>query len=222
MSKSILTFLLINCCFLFSQNTKYVLDAEGKISDMHTLYKKYPDNSMEFRIVKDSGKVLQITAPKYSTYKVDYNTIKTEISHITNQSYNDSTTFVFMYFYKDDDSTSLTRNNKFNEESDFKSFFIEMKKSVYKKYPNVISFLLFEKGITFPNYDKTPSKKEVFFSDKEGFFKNNLFKKSIISGSHCVIKPNGETVVLNGENRLDYMAEHLKAENWILFFSNKE
>ncbi len=64
MRKIIIIILLINCCFSFSQKYKYVLDPKGKTSDFQTLFKTYPHNAMEFRIVKDSGKVFQITAPK--------------------------------------------------------------------------------------------------------------------------------------------------------------
>lgn len=221
MRKAILTLLLINCWFSFSQNYKYVLDPNGKTSDFQTLFKKYPHNAMEFRIVKDSGTVFQMTAPKYSTYNVDYTIIKNKISRITNKVYNDSTIFVFQYYYIND-ATLLTENNEINEHSNYRSFFIEVKRNIKKKYPNVIAFLLFENGIKFSNYNEVPSKREVFFSDKEGFFKNNLFKKSILCGSQCIVKPNGETVVRNGEYRLDNMVEHLKPINWNLLFPNNE
>ncbi len=97
-----------------------------------------------------------------------------------------------------------------------------MKISIEKKYPNVIAFLLFENGISLLNFDNLPNEKEFFYSDKEGFFKENLFKKSILCGSQCIIKPNGETVVRNGEYRIDNMAEHLKPKNWAILFPTEE
>ncbi len=220
MRRIILIILLINCCFSFSQNYKYVLDPKGKLSDLQTLFKTYPDNAVEFRIVKDSGKVFQITAPRYLTYKVNYTVFKTKISQITHQLYNDSTIFVFQFYYKND-TTLLTENNVFDEQKrDFKNFIKEMKRSIEKKYPNVIIFLIFENGIIFSNFNKVPSKREVFYSDKGNFFKGNLFKKSILCGSQCIMKPNGEIVVRNGEYRLDRMIDNLKPENWNQLFPN--
>jgi hypothetical protein len=221
MKKIILFFFVLNSYFSFSQKTDYTLDPKGKLGDFQTLCKQYPDNVIEYRIVKDSGKVYQITAPKYSTYKVDYTIIKSKISQITNKVYSDSTIFVFTYCYKND-STFLNENNELKPQSNLKSFIKEMKKSIEKKYPNAVSFLLFENGVKFSKYNEEPKKKEVFYSDKDGFFKDSLFKKSILCGSHCIIKPNGELVVRNGEYRLDNMADHLKPENWNKLFPKKE
>ena len=59
-----------------AQNKEYVLDPAGKKSNFQYLFKKYPDNSMEFRITKDSGKVFQITAPLYERKNTNYDTLK--------------------------------------------------------------------------------------------------------------------------------------------------
>ena len=81
---------------------------------------------------------------------------------------------------------------------------------------NVIFLCLFENKIILKNRPK--SKSEYFFSDQNNFFKSNLFLHPTLCGSFGLIKPNGETLVRNGEYRPDSMYEHLKPEIWDLIF----
>ena len=90
--KKFLYLLIFFTVSLSAQNSKskYWLDPEGReISreEKNFLMDKYPDNSLAFRKTKDSGYVYQFNAPKYSTYKVDYKIIKTEIEKITNKPF---------------------------------------------------------------------------------------------------------------------------------------
>ena len=221
-NKILLVLMLLIMRYSYSQNRteEYVLDPKGNIDNFQNLLKKFPNNAMEFRMTSDSGKVYQITAPKYFTKKINYNELKTEISRITNTAYSDSITFIIGYYYKND-TTLLSENNTYNENNNYKAFVKELKKKIEKKFSNIIVFELFENGISFNGYSKTPSRKELFFLDSNNYLKNNIFKKSILCGSQCIIKPTGEVLVRNGEYRLDDMAENLKAENWLNYFNDE-
>ena len=177
---------------------------------------KYPDNSLAFRKTKDSGYVYQFNAPKYSTYKVDYKIIKTEIEKITNRVYSDSTIFLINYNYLDDNCSDWFLNKLSSEIINDRKTFIEPLKKGIEYKSNVIYLALFENGIVLKN--KPESKKEYFFSDQNNFFRSNLFLNPTLCGSFGLIKPNGETLIRNGEYRPDNMYEHLKPKNWDLIF----
>ena len=60
---------------------------------------------------------------------------------------------------------------------------------------------------------------KYFINDENSFFKINFFKKSILCGSFLIIKPNGQTLIRNGEYRIDSMANHLIPDIWNKIFS---
>jgi len=66
---------------------------------------------------------------------------------------------------------------------------------------------------TNPNNDS-----EYFYSDRNNYFRNNYFIRPTLCGSFAALKPNGELLIRNGENRLDLFAEVLEKENWSNFF----
>lgn len=219
--KKFLYLLIFFTVSLSAQNSKskYWLDPEGReISreEKNFLMDKYPDNSLAFRKTKDSGYVYQFNAPKYSTYKVDYKIIKTEIEKITNRVYSDSTIFLINYNYLDDNCSDWFLNKLSSEIINDRKTFIEPLKKGIEYKSNVIYLALFENGIVLKN--KPESKKEYFFSDQNNFFRSNLFLNPTICGSFGLIKPNGETLIRNGEYRPDNMYEHLKPKIWDLIF----
>ena len=206
---------------VFAQDNKenYWLDPEGKeIKDkfMANLAKTYPDNSMAFRKTTDSGTVYRYNSPKYSTYKVDYKIIKAEIEKITNRTYSDSTIFLINFNYLDDTCSDWFSNKLSSEIINKRKTFIEPLKKGIEYKSNVIYLTFFEKEILLKN--KPESKREYFFSDQNNFFRNNLFLNPTVCGSFGLMKPNGETLIRNGEYRLDYMHEHLKPEIWDAIF----
>lgn len=220
MRKIIFILLVITLnCYAQTSSTKYWLDPEGKeikIKYLNLLSEKFPDNAMAFRKTADSGIVYQFNAPKYSTYKVDYTIIKTEIEKITNKTYTDSTIFLINFNYLDDNCSDWFSNNLSSDKiNDIKTFIEPIKKGIEYK-SNVIYLAFFENGIVLKN--KPESKREYFFSDQNNFFKKNLFINATICGSIGLIKPNGQTLIRNGEYRPDWMNDHLKPEIWNLIF----
>ena len=63
---------------------------------------------------------------------------------------------------------------------------------------------------------------EYFFTDKSNFIQKNIFPTPTLCGSFAAIKPNGDILVKNGENRIDLFAQYLKDENWNNFFPEQE
>ena len=214
-------FILFFTLNLIAQTTtaKYWLDPEGKeikIKYLSLLSDKFPDNAMVFRKTADSGVVYQYNAPKYSTYKVDYSIFKSEIEKITYKKYPDSTIFLIDFNYLDDTCSDWFSNNLSSEKINLrKSFYSSLKTEIERK-SNVIFLCFFENGIILKN--RPESKKEYFFSDQNNFFRKNIFINSTICGSYGLIKPNGQTLIRNGEYRPDWMNDHLKPEIWNLIF----
>ena len=196
--KKVLLFLMFFTVSLSAQTSKakYWLDPEGKeVKDkfMANLAKIYPDNAMAFRKTSDSGTVYQYNSPRYSTYKVDYKIIKTEIEKIINKTYSDSTIFLIRFNYLDDTCSDWNSNEMNIEKINSRKNFDDSLKRKIERKSNVIYLCLFENRIILKNRPK--SKNEYFFSDKNNFFRNNLFLNPTVCGSFGLIKPNGETLI---------------------------
>lgn len=209
MKKIIFIFLLFTS-FVKAQKKEYILDVDGKMSNLETLYKKYPNNALEYRISKDSGKIFEVSVPKYEIYNANYNIVQKNIPIDKKIIKRDSLIYLIQYFYKDD-NTLMNESNKFLDKNEtYLKFLNTMKKNVEKKNSNIKVIFIFEKGIDI----SLVGKRKSFIVDDTMFFKTHFFKKSIVCGSFLIIKPNGQSLVRNGEYRLDKMAEHLKPEIW--------
>ena len=84
----------------------------------------------------------------------------------------------------------------------------------------MVVLAFFEEGSVLANSPN--SKKEYYFKDKDNFLRNSLFPGQVDCGSFALIKPNGETLVRNGESYAWYIEQHLKPNNWELFFPSAE
>ncbi|ESU26215.1 hypothetical protein FLJC2902T_26950 [Flavobacterium limnosediminis JC2902] len=208
-----------------AQNRKaqYKLDPYGQklSSDFMDLGSKYPDNAMAFRITPDSGRVYQFNAPRYSAYKINYADFRRKAEELSGKTFSDSTIFIITYSYKDDAcsdwfSNKMSRGliNRRKEHYDTQKRFIE------KTYKNSVFLILFEEDIILSNNPK--SKREYFYTDKDNFFRKTIFTNPTLCGSHGIIKPDGVTLIHNGEYRADWMAKHLKPEIWNSFFDSEQ
>jgi hypothetical protein len=220
--KKILFLLIFFTVSLSAQNSKteYYLDPDGReISkkEKYFLRDKYPDNSLAFRKTKDSGYVYQFNAPKYSTYKVDYKSIKVEIEKITNNIYSDSTIFLIYYHYFDDNCSDWTLNKMTKENiNNIKKVHGESINQIEKLDNRIEIIYLFENEIELKNNPN--NKREYFYSDYDNFFRKYLFFNATVCGSFGLIIPNGQTLIRNGESHVNEIYQHLKPEIWNLIF----
>jgi len=215
--------------FTLAQNTKenrkikHILDPFGKKTNVifMDLSKKYPENAMAFRITPDSGRVYQFNAPRYSAYNINYADFRKKTEEVTGENFPESTTFIIYYNYKDDVCSDWFSNNLKSELiKKQKEYHDPIKSSIERKYPNTVFLILYDNGIAIQTDPK--AKKEYFFSDKENYLRKTIFKNPTVCGSFGVIKPDGTTLVRNGEYRADWMAEHLNPEIWNSIFKSQQ
>lgn len=218
-----LILLLISALGL-AQNSKakYTLDLQGKKTSesFRILHEKYPENAMAFRMTQDSGRVYQYNAPRYSAYKINYADFRKKIEDVTGKTFSESTTFIIYYNYKDDVCSDWFSNNVNSELiKKQKEYHDPFKVYIEKTYPNSVFLVLYEKGVTLSN--SLQSGNEYFFSDKNNDIRKNIFRNPTVCGSFGIIKPDGTTLVRNGEHRADWMAEHLNPEIWDSIFKTQ-
>ena len=219
--KLFIFFLIFSYQILFSQkmNADYYLDFNGNKINKYEIdsYLKYPDYTVGFKITKDSGTVYQLNVPKYLSSKVEYQLIKNELELITNKKYSDSTIFILNYNYLDDNCSSIFSNNvKKGNILSQKTFYKSQIKNIQKENKNIQFISLYDNSIQLKNNPK--NSKEYFFSDRINFFRNHLFFHPTSCGSFGIINPNGETLVRNGEGRLDDMYKNLNPTIWKSIF----
>lgn len=210
----LLFFIIFLCFSAKAQNKEYILDSNGNKSSFQYLFKKYPDQAIAFRMTKDSGRVFQASAPKYDVFYSNYDSIKKYFPINTNKNSKDSITYLIQFFYKNDYTFTDEKNNFIDKSDSFVLFLKDVKQKVEKKYKNTKVLYVFEKGISISNINHNKD----FVIDEDKILKTYFFTQSILCGSFLIVKPNGQSLIRNGEYRLDFMAEHLKPEIWNTMF----
>ncbi len=205
-----------------SQKRTYI-DEKGDTINKYKYFKKWRNKDLLLSAWhykdKKGKRYLTLKNDLYLQETYAFNSIKSEIEELINIKIPDSTVLLIEYTYKDDLCSSSRDNNWTRSEiSERKKFTDPMRTSLIKKHVLLIS--LFEPGITLKN--KPKSKYEYFYTDKNNFFRKNLFINPTLCGSFALMKTNGQCIIRNGEYRADNMAQHLKPENWNLFFERKE
>lgn len=212
------SFILIICLFfltaLQAQRDIYLNEQGDTISKSQ--FKKRLRNKEDQATVWKSKKknnldVYTVSMNKYLKSRLNYTGILLHLERITGKRINPTQPICIEYTYKDD-LCSSTSTNKWtrNKIITRKQFQNPIQRDLKSKKITLIC--LFEEGITLKN--KPEKKGEYFYQDSKNFFKKLIFKKPTLCGSFALIKPNGETLIRNGEYRADYMAAHLKSEIW--------
>lgn len=204
--------------FIYGQETIYI-DETGDTINKRVYLEKWrnKDSLLSAWHYKDKKGKRYATLKKdlYLKGNYDYKKVKSELEEITNIKIPDSVTLLIEYNYKDDLCSSSRDNNwNYSEVSVRKGFTNPIRKKLLKK--NIFLISLFESGMTIKN--KPKNKREYFFIDRNNFFKKQFFINPTLCGSFALIKTNGQYIIRNGEYRADNMGQHLKPENWRLFF----
>ncbi len=167
-------------------------------------------------IGKNNIRYCKLKKDLYLAKVFEYRIVKENLEKIMGKEIKDNKTILVEFRFTDDLCTH-NQDNKWTKSEIFnrKKFLNPRKKQIEKDY-NVVYICLFERDIILKN--NSSNKNEYFFCDKNNFFKEKVFKNPTLCGSFALIKPNEEMIIRNGEYRSDYMAQHLKPENWDIFF----
>lgn len=168
-------------------------------------------------IAKDTGRVATLSEPIYSRYMVQYEDFSKKLMEITGQDFPENTIFLLEYTYVNDLCGSNS-TNKWSRQviNSRKQFTTGNKKAIEKRNPEVIILNFFETGISLKN--APDSKKEYYYQDIDNFLRSTIFLQPSLCGSFALVKPNGETMVRNGESYAEFISQHLKPEIWQQLF----
>jgi hypothetical protein len=197
-------------------NPKYWIDENGKSLPEELFLEKWRVSDAEFArwdyIAKDSGMVAKTAHRKLNLYTVNHPIFLKYINRVTNKKLSENTILLIEFKYKDDFCGSNSSNKwKKTRIKDRKKYTDRWKKIVESKNPNLVYLVFYEKEIVLQNSN---SDTEYFFSDTEGFMRKNIFLDPTLCGSFLLSKPDGKTIVLNGENTAERMAVNLDPKIW--------
>ena len=170
-------------------------------------------------IAEDIGNITRDGNPTYMPALVNYPEIKNFLYDITGRKYKNKT-FLVHYIYMNETCSSNGNNWDKNTIRKRKGGIALQKKEIEKRNNQIVILNIFEEGISLTNSPN--SGKEYFFTDKNNFLRNYIFKIPSFCGSVAVIKPNGEALVYNGEASTWFIEQHLKPETWSLFFPQQK
>ena len=168
---------------------------------------------------KEGARAVQIVKPLYAPLIVNYPAFKRKLEAMTGKEFK-YPIFLIGYEYENDLCTGNPKIWNKRTISERKDFTTSQKRKLEKKNPHLIVLYFFEEGIALSNSPN--SEKEYFFKDKNNFLRETLFLNPSFCGSFALVKPNGQTLVRNGETSAAYIEQHLKSENWELFFPSSE
>jgi hypothetical protein len=211
-------FMLLNY-LSYSQSinkTKYWIDENGKSLSEALFLEKWSASDAEFArwdyIAKDSGMVAKTAHRKLNLYTINHPFFLKYINRVTNKKLAENTILLIEFKYKDDFCGSNS-SNKWEKTriKNRKKYTDRWKNIVESKNPNLVYLIFYEKEIVLQNSN---SDTEYFFSDTEGFLRKNIFLDPTLCGSFLLSKPDGKTIVLNGENTAERMAVNLDPKIW--------
>lgn len=172
-------------------------------------------------IAKDTGRVASLFSPRYSKYLVKQPLFFTTIEEITGKEFPINTIFLIEYKYVND-LCSAKSTNHWNQQviKNRKSFYTPNKEEIEKRNSEIVVLNFFEEGISLSNSPN--SREEYFFQDKDNFLRSTIFRNPSFCGSYALIKPNGQTLVRNGESHTLFLEKHLEPKIWDVFFPDEK
>lgn len=222
--RNIFIFSIILFASTYSQAQKIIhLDENGTEITKEVYQSKWSNEKLSLSrwdsIGKKGKRYATIKNNRYLNGTLNYNEVKQALEKIINREISVNSTILIEFYYRDDLCTSLW-DNKWSKADilERKSYTDPIKKRIEKN--NIIYVALFESGMVLKN--KSKNSNEYYFLDEDGYFRKKIFINQTLCGSYALIKPNGETLVRNGEYNAEFMAEHLKPEIWNRFFNKKE
>ena len=224
MFRKSLIILLAITFFLSCEPQRIYLDENGRDIGEKEFQEKWRNRSLDLTrwdVMEGNKRVAKLSEPTYEQYLISYDPFVENLEKITAQKFNDNTIFMIKFYHLDDLCTSKWSNTWNRSVIKQRKQFLQPRiEKIKQSYPEVKFLQFFEDGYKL----KKPrtSEDEYFFTDTRNFLKKTLFRNPTLCGSFALVKPNGQVLVRNGENTIDYMAQHLKEKNWNLFFPTEE
>ncbi len=220
------SFLILFICFLVSCGPfkSTFLDENGNTltsNEFQERWREDDNNLIRWDYKTDTGRVATLQKPRYSRYTVSHPIFTEKLVEITGKTFPENTIFLLEFTFLDDlcseDSSNVWNKQKIAVR---KKFLDPRKEEIEKRNKEIVILNFFEEGVFLTNSPDSPE--EYFFMDRENFLRDNLFKTQTLCGSLALIKPNGQALVRNGEYTARDFEQHLRPENWELFFPPAE
>ncbi|HSP82271.1 MAG TPA: hypothetical protein VLN72_00910 [Gillisia sp.] len=212
---------ILSCSVTNAQlNVKNHLDENGRSipeKEFQESWRDKENNLFRWDYINEEGRrEAKLFSPVYKIYKLDYSLFVQKLETITNRTFPENQIFILSYTYLNDLCSEDSSNSWSSQKIKARKQFTTKHKENIEKTPNRVVLNFFEEGILLENSEHSQS--EYYFMDKGNFLRNLLFTQTAFCGSMAIIKPNGQTILRNGEYLSQFMADHLKPGNWDLFF----
>jgi len=219
-SRILFLFFVLYSISTTAQRVKYHFDIEGKEIKEKEFDKLWRDRDSAYSRwdyeTKDSSRVARLI-PQYTQGVVNRNQLKEYLEKVTHKKFDKSTIFFICYTYVNDLCSQYSTNNYTKKViKTLEKLHDNSKAFIEENYPNIVILEFFESGITLENNPNDST--EYYYSDKEDFLRELMFRTPAWCGSQALIKPNGETLVHNGESYIPSRIQLIEDRNWNLFF----
>ena len=165
---------------------------------------------------QDSIRVARLTQQKFATYQIDYKLFLSYFQELSNKVYPENSIFLIEYHflndYCDGEPTNVWEYDKVDRRSNYTD---KQKSEINKVDQNIVYLVILEEGIKFR---MKKNSKEYYFTDKNNFLRKSIFVNPSLCGSFLITKPDGKTLVRNGEFNATMMIEYLKPNYWDSIF----
>jgi hypothetical protein len=224
MNKSIF---IIACLFslnCFSQKTIYLDENNNEIevSEFQTKWRNRELNLFRWDYFKNSNeKVAQLHQNKFNFFNVNYENLSSELNKITNKKTPADTNFIIEYVFSNDLCSSDQNANEWSKERLKKrAEFLKSVKSTINSVDSKVRYIVvFDNKLLINDYIKSI---DFFFVDQSDFIKSSFLQQPAFCGSFILIKPDGNVLVSNGENRADFLLNYFEPITWNKIFSEKK
>ena len=202
------------------KEVQYWIDENGKSITLESFlsewrYDKSDFARWDYRSI-DSSRVARLTHQKFATYQIDYKLFLNYFQELSNKDYSENTIFLIEYHFLNDycegEPTNVWDYDKVARRSKYTDKQIS---EINKIDQNIVYLIILEEGIKFK---MKKNGKEYYFTDKNNFLRKSIFVNPSLCGSFLITKPDGKTLVRNGEFIATMMIEYLKPNYWNSIF----
>ena len=206
----------------FSQNVDrnkdIYLDSNDRVVTQKEFRSQWSNKARWDYINEQGNRVNTLHDTVFIVFEAEYEILKNKIESITTKRIPPNSRILIEYYFLNDLCASSKSDNNWTKYRIRKrKNFLKSYKEELEKNSDIFVVFLFEEGIKLNSNPEKES--EYFYTDQNNYFRDSIFLNPTLCGSFALIKPSGEILVRNGENRID-MFNDFAEENWNLFFRN--